>query len=162
MFFSAIGLNSGHRLIGHHPRSATNWSRPQPRAVEKKAPGLKNSAQETKKEKHDARLAQFHREYKARRLKAKARGAQFMNFGEAERRLRKLIADRLQAAAPFRKASPRYLIGKVLCPSSGQKSVCLYVSHWTSMMRSFGLPVDVTPLRPNSSNDCSRSLLRTA
>jgi hypothetical protein len=35
----------------------------------------------------------FHQEYKQRRLEAKARGAQFMNFGEAERRLRKLIAD---------------------------------------------------------------------
>ena len=43
--------------------------------------------------KADGLLQRFHQEYKQRRLEAKARGAQFMNFGEAERRLRKLIAD---------------------------------------------------------------------
>ena len=52
-------------------------------------------------------------------------------------------------------------IGKVLSEPRAE-SVCLYVSHGTSMMRSFGLPVDVTPPRPNLSNDCSRSSLRTA
>jgi hypothetical protein len=43
--------------------------------------------------KADGLLQRFHQEYKQRRLEAKARGAQFMGFGEAERRLRKLIAD---------------------------------------------------------------------
>ena len=43
--------------------------------------------------KADGLLARFHQEYKQRRLEAKACGAQFMGFGEAERRLRKLIAD---------------------------------------------------------------------
>jgi hypothetical protein len=38
-------------------------------------------------------LAQFHTAYKDRRLKAKARGESFMSFGEAERRLRKVVAD---------------------------------------------------------------------
>jgi hypothetical protein len=43
--------------------------------------------------KADGLLAQFHQEYKARRLKAKARGETFMGFAEAERRLRAVIAD---------------------------------------------------------------------
>jgi hypothetical protein len=47
--------------------------------------------------KADGLLRRFHQEYKRRRLAAKARGAQFMSFGEAERRLRKLIADSVAA-----------------------------------------------------------------
>jgi hypothetical protein len=43
--------------------------------------------------KADGLLAQFHQEYKQRRLKAKARGETFMGFAEAERRLRAVIAD---------------------------------------------------------------------
>jgi hypothetical protein len=42
-------------------------------------------------------LAQFHQAYKERRLKAKAAGRDFMSFTEAERRLRKLIADSIAA-----------------------------------------------------------------
>jgi hypothetical protein len=43
--------------------------------------------------KADGLLQKFHQEYRARRLKAKARDEPFLSFGEAERRLRKLIAD---------------------------------------------------------------------
>ena len=43
--------------------------------------------------KADGLLKRFHQEYRERRLEAKVRGVQFMGFGEAERRLRKLIAD---------------------------------------------------------------------
>jgi hypothetical protein len=47
--------------------------------------------------KADGLLARFHQEYKQRRLEAKARGAQFMGFGEAERKLRKLMPDSIAA-----------------------------------------------------------------
>jgi hypothetical protein len=47
--------------------------------------------------KADGLMQQFHQEYKQRRLKAKAHGAPFMSFGEAERRLRRVIADSIAA-----------------------------------------------------------------
>lgn len=47
--------------------------------------------------KADGLLARFHQEYKQRRLQAKARGEPFLSFGEAERRLRKLLADSIVA-----------------------------------------------------------------
>jgi hypothetical protein len=47
--------------------------------------------------KADGLMQQFHQAYKERRLKAKACGQQFMSFTEAERRLRKLIADSIAA-----------------------------------------------------------------
>jgi hypothetical protein len=47
--------------------------------------------------KADGLLTRFHQEYKQRRLQAKARGEPFLSFGEAERRLRKLLADSIVA-----------------------------------------------------------------
>jgi hypothetical protein len=47
--------------------------------------------------KADGQMVAFHQAYKERRLKAKASGQPFMSFTEAERKLRKLIADSIAA-----------------------------------------------------------------
>jgi hypothetical protein len=49
-------------------------------------------------------MQQFHQVYKQRRLQAKASGQLFMSFGEAERRLRKLIADSIAAGGTIPKS----------------------------------------------------------
>jgi hypothetical protein len=70
---------------------------PHPILVARIATRTKRIDEALARAKADGLMQQFHRAYKERRLKAKAHGAPFMSFGEAERRLRKLIADSIAA-----------------------------------------------------------------
>jgi hypothetical protein len=70
---------------------------PHPILVARVAARTKRIEQALAQAKADGLLARFHQEYKQRRLQAKARGEPFLSFGEAERRMRRIIADAIAA-----------------------------------------------------------------